>query len=47
MTDLMGQADMKWLIQSLHAHSGCETLGPQPKFSPPVTQKSECGDGFG
>ena len=41
----MGQADMKWLNQSVQAQTWCEMKGPQPKFSPPSTQKLGCGDG--
>ena len=48
MRDWMGQADMKWLNQSEHTQSWCETYSDhEPKFSPPKTQKAGCGDGSG
>ena len=51
MRDWKGQADMKWLNQSVHTQSWCETYrynrDPEPKFSPPSTQKAGCGDGCG
>ena len=47
MRDWKGQADMKWLNQSVYAHSWCENVGTSAKFSPPSTQKLGCGDGCG